>query len=87
MAEKQEDKKTVKKFNPKKAIERVVKEQPGSDYAVELLLDPEDAESFEYLSEWVVNKKTYRVVARLNKPDGKILVQAKFVPIPPKLDA
>lgn len=87
MEEKQEDKKTVKKFNPKKAVERAVKEQPGSDYAVELLLDPEDAAPFEYLSEWPVDKKVYRVVARLNRPDGKILVQAKFVPIPPKFDA
>ena len=73
------EKKAQPKFNPQRELAKAVKEAPNPNYAVELLLDEADAEAFKYLSEWVVNEKKYRVVARLKK-DGKILVQALFVP-------
>ena len=74
--EKQEEPKADRKPSPERMVRDAEKNQDGANYAIEFELSPEDAEPFEYLSEWNGKQFVYRVVARLNmKGSDNIKVQ------------
>ena len=71
----------MSKFNPVKAVQKAAKE-PSAEYAIEMVLAPEEAAEFEYLSHWRGGENVYRVAALLKHGDNVKVQMLKVQPAP-----